>query len=140
MKGAFLIGFIISALLFFNSCDTPLNDYKPKSEDEKQISALLNTYLEARNSGDLVKLQSTFHDDGVYISGRGGQFTKTQIAETKPEFWVSDGEVQLLNPEIKVNGNEATVMATAKYGTAFKTAAIYTLVKENGHWLIMKRE
>jgi hypothetical protein len=31
-------------------------------------------------------------------------------------------------------------MATAKYGTAFKTAALYTLVKENGHWLIMKRE
>lgn len=140
MKSALLIGIIISTFVLLNSCDTPLNEYNPKNEDEKQISALLNTYLDARNSGDLVKLQSTFHDDGVYIGGRGGQFTKTQIAETKPEFWVSDGEVQLLNPEINVNGNEATVMATAKYGTTFKTANIYTLVKEDKNWLIMKVE
>jgi hypothetical protein len=31
-------------------------------------------------------------------------------------------------------------MATAKYGTAFKTANIYTLVKEDKNWLIMKVE
>jgi hypothetical protein len=140
MKGAFLIGFIISALLFFNSCDTPLNDYKPKSEDEKQIIVLLNTYLDARNKGDLNRLQSTFRDNGVYISNDGIKVPKAEIVKTESEWWVSAGKVELLNPEIKINGKDATVVATEKHGTHYKTAGLYTLVKENGNWLIMKRE
>ena len=140
MKRAFLIGFIISALLFFNSCDTPLNDYKPKSEDEKQIIVLLNTYLDARNEGDLSRLQSTFHDNGVYISNDGIKVPKAEIVKTESEWWVSGGKVELLNPEIKIKGKDATVLATEKHGTHFKTAGLYTLVKENGNWLIVKRE
>jgi len=140
MKGAFLVGFIISALLFFNSCDTPLNDYQPKSEDEKQIIVLLNTYLDARNKGELNHLQSTFQDNGIYISNDGIKVPKAEILKTESEWWVRAGKVELLNPEIKINGKDATVLATEKHGTHFKTAGLYTLVKENGHWLIMKRE
>ena len=140
MKRALLIGLIISALLLFISCEIPLNDYQPKSEDEKQIIVLFNTYADARNKGDLNRLQSTFHDNGVYISNDGIKVPKAEILKTESEWWVRAGVVELLNPEIKINGNDATVLATEKHGTHFKTAGLYTLVKENGHWLIMKRE
>ncbi|MGA9537968.1 MAG: nuclear transport factor 2 family protein [Desulfobacterales bacterium] len=140
MKRALLIGIIISALLLFNSCDIPLNEYKPKSDDEKQIIALLNTYADARNKGDLNLLQSTFQDNGVYISNDGIKVPKAEIVKTESEWWVSGGKFELLNPEIKINSKDATVLATEKHGTHFKTAGLYTLVKENGNWLIMKRE
>ena len=140
MKRALLIGFIISALLLFNSCDIPLNDYQPKSEDEKQIIVLLNTYLDARNNGDLNRLQSIFHDNGVFTSDAGIKVPKAEIVKTESEWWVMAGKVELLNPEIKINGKDATVLATEKHGTHYKTAGLYTLVNENGHWLIMKRE
>jgi hypothetical protein len=140
MKRALLIGIIISALFLFNSCDIPLNEYKPKSDDEKQIIALLNTYADARNKGDLNRLQSTFQDNGVYLSNDGIKVPKAEIVKTESEWWVSGGKFELLNPEIKINSKDATVLATEKHGTHFKTAGLYTLVKENGNWLIMKRE
>jgi hypothetical protein len=140
MKRAFLIGFIISALLLLNSCDTPLNDYQPKSEDEKQIIVLLNTYRDARNNGDLNRLQSAFHDNGIYISSDGIKVPKAEIVKTESEWWVGVGRIELLNPEIEINSNDATVLVTEKHGTHYKTAGLYTSVKENGHWLIMKRE
>jgi hypothetical protein len=115
-----------------------MNKYSAKNEEEKKIIALLNTYCDARNSADLAKLHSTFHDDGIYISGRGGQFTKDKILETNPQDWL-DNKVVLYNPDFKVNGNEAKVTMTAKYGS-FKTTQIYTLVNESDNWLIMKVE
>jgi hypothetical protein len=140
MKRAFLNVLVLTTLLLFNSCGTPLNEYQAKSEDEKQIIVLLNTYLDARNNGDLNRLQSTFRDNGVYISNGGIKVPKAEIVKTESEWWVMAGRVELLNPEIKINGKDATVLATEKHGTHHKTASLYTLVKENGHWLIMKRE
>jgi hypothetical protein len=140
MKRALLIVLVLTTFLLFNSCDIPLNDYQPKSEDEKQIIVLLNTYLDARNKGDLNRLQSTFQDNGVYISNDGIKVPKAEIVKTESEWWVGGGKVELLNPEIEINSKDATVLATEKHGTHYKTAGLYTLVKENGNWLIMKRE
>jgi hypothetical protein len=97
----------------------------------------LNTYRDARNSGDLVKLQSTFHDDGIYISGRGGQFTKETLSQVN---WAEE-KLELYNPAFEIDDNEAKVTVTAKYlsGT-WKINQIYTLVKENDRWLIMRVE
>ena len=119
MKRALFIGIIISALLLFNSCDTPLNEYKPKSDDEKQIIALLNTYADARNKGDLNRLQSAFQDNGVYISNDGIKVPKAEIVKTESEWWVSGGKFEVLNPEIKINSKDATALATEKHGTHF---------------------
>jgi hypothetical protein len=139
MKRILFIGIFLSTVLLFISCETSINEYKAKSDDEKQIIALLNTYLDARNSGNLKNLQSTFHENGIYISGRGRKIKANEIVNTKPEWWTSDGEVKLYDPEITINGNKTTVMTTARYGT-YKTAHIYTLINENGYWLIMKVE
>jgi Domain of unknown function (DUF4440) len=138
MKRTLLSIFILSVVLLFNSCDTPLNEYKPKSDDEKQIIALLNAYLDARNNGDINRLASMFHEKGEYIAGIGATFTKKQIAESKPDWWIQFGTLKLLSPEFKINGNEATVNSTAKFGMALKSPHICTLIKENGNWCIMK--
>ena len=139
MKNSLFALVTISIIILFNSCDTQLNEYKAKNENEKKIIAVLNTYLDARNSGNLKTLQSTFHENGIYISGRGREIKASEIVNTKPEWWTSDGEVKLYDPEITINGNKATVMTTAKYGT-YKTAHIYSLINENDNWLIMKVE
>jgi len=137
MKRIIFIGLVLATSLLFFSCETSINEYKPKSDDEKQIIAVLNTYLDARNIGNLNNLQSTFHDSGIYISGRGREIKASEIVNTEPEWWTSDGEVKLYDPEITINGNKATVITTAWYGN-YKTAHIYTLVNKNGNWLIMR--
>ncbi|MGB8334490.1 MAG: hypothetical protein WCE56_08360 [Desulfobacterales bacterium] len=58
MKKTFSIGLFLTTFLLFNSCDAPLNEYKPKSDDEKQIIALLNIYLDACNKKDLKRYAS----------------------------------------------------------------------------------
>ena len=140
MKRALLIGFIISALLLFNSCDTPLNKYKPKSDDEKQIIALLNTYADDCNKKDLAGIQATFLKDGIYYGGRGATIKASEIITSDPEFWTSFGELRLYDPKITINDNEAKLTLVTRYGTAGRFHAAFTLVKENDKWLIMKRE
>jgi hypothetical protein len=138
MKRILLVFLTLSLFLIFISCDTPFEKYKPKNEDEKQIIALLDGYCAARNSADLKKLHSSFHDNGVYISGDGGQFTKEKILEMNPKDWL-DHKVELYNPEIKINGDKAQVITLAKYfsGT-YKVTQYYDLVNENNQWLIIK--
>jgi len=130
--------FVLSACLLFNSCDTPLNEYVPKNDTEKDITALLNTYLDARNNGDIKRLTSTFADNGQYIAGNGARWTKSKIAESDAEWWLQYGKVKLLNPEFNINGNQATVSSTGKWGVAYKTPHIASLVKQEGNWLIVK--
>jgi len=126
----------ISLIILFNSCDTPINEYKPKSDDEKQIIALLNTYVDARNKKDLKGMQATFTKDGIYYGGMGGEFKASEFLNTDPEFWTSYGELTLYDPKITINGNVAKIALVTLYGTAGRFEAAYTLVKENGNWLI----
>ena len=99
----------ISLIILFNSCDTPINEYKPKSDEEKQIIALLNTYVEARNKQDLKGMQATFTKDGIYYGGMGGEFKASEFSNTDPEFWTSYGELTLYDPKITINGNVAKI-------------------------------
>lgn len=81
-----------------------------------------------------------FHENGEYVTGRGNVIlSREKMSKRKPEDWLSDGLRNLYNPEIKINGNEATVMMQAKFGV-YKTPKIFTVVKENDKWLILKRE
>jgi hypothetical protein len=136
MKRTFFFCFILTTFLLLNSCDTPLNEYKPKSDDEKQIIALLNTYADARNKQDLAGMQATFTKDGIYYGGQGGEFKASEFLNTDPEFWTSYGELRLYDPKITIIGNEAKISLVTLYGTAGRFHAAYTLVKENGNWLI----
>jgi hypothetical protein len=140
MKRIIFIGFLLSTVLLFISCETSINEYKPKNEKEKQIIALLNTFVDSCNNGDLKRLQDTFHDGGIYNSVRGGQVTKSEITQKDPEWFTVAGKIELKNPEFEINGNLATILVTARHGNHYKGASLFTLVKEDNQWLIMKVE
>ena len=78
MKNIISIGIVLFTVLLSFSCETSINEYKPKSDDEKQIIALLNTYVDSCNNGDLKRLQASFHEGGIYKSVRGGQSQKVK--------------------------------------------------------------
>ena len=137
MKRILFINFVLSFILIFNSCDTPINKYETKNEDEKQIIAVLEDYLDARNSGDMKRLQSTFHEDGVYLSNDGIEVPKSKIAGMDPEWWVQGGKLKLLNPEIKLNGSEAEILVKTKHGAHYQITNYYTFTKVENKWLIM---
>ena len=146
MKRILLVFLTLFSFLIFNSCDTPINKYTSKNEDEKKILALLSDYQNSRNSNDIEKLKSTFHDDGVYISKDGIEWTKSKLQE-QPEEWYKGqgsleemGDIQMYNPQIKISGDDAKVNTVAKYGKVYTEAHIFTLVKENDEWLIMRME
>ena len=129
--------FILAIFLLSISCDTPLTEYNPKNEDEKQIVDLLQKYADARNNEDVIGIQSLFHDNGIYLSGAGPKYTKSEIATTDPMWWSEMGEYRITDPDIKINGNEALVSMNSWYGKGRFQAAV-TLVKEDGNWLVMK--
>jgi hypothetical protein len=135
MKRVIIINVILSTILLFNSCDTPLTDYKPKNEDEKQIVELLQKYTDTRNSVDVKGIRSTFHDDGIYYKGWGGELKASDIETSDPEIWTRAGKLKMTDPSIKIDGEEALVTVNTWYGKA-KFQAAFTVVKENGNWLI----
>ena len=61
------------------------------------------------------------------------------MSKWKPEDWTAHGIRKLYDPEMSINGNDAKIMAKVKYGNV-SYAGIFTLVKENNEWLIMRRE
>lgn len=108
--------------------------------DEKEVIDLLTRYTEAINKGDSEQILTLFHENGVYVaSNMSNPLSREKMAEWKQEDWLSHGQRKLYNPEITINGNEAKVIAKVIYGNTSYTN-IYTLVKENNEWLIMKRE
>ena len=143
MQRILYVIFVLAGFLLFNSCDTPLSEYVPKDDEEKNIVNLLNTYIDARNNGDMNTLASLFLDNGQYVAGVGRTFTKSQIAESQPAWWVQMGKIRLLNSEFTITGNEARVSSTAKWGKGLSASPythVATLVKEDGRWLFLKIE
>lgn len=140
MKRALFIIFTALQLFLIYSCGTPIEEYQAKNNDEKGIVDLLIRYTEAINTGNTEQILNLFHENGEYVTGRGNVIlSREKMSKRKPEDWLSDGLRNLYNPEIKINGNEATVMMQAKFGV-YKTPKIFTVVKENDKWLILKRE
>jgi hypothetical protein len=140
MKRTLLFLIIISVYFLFNSCDTPINEYQSKNEDEQEIVDLLLRYTDAVNKGDTEKILTLFQDDGEFVTGRGRvSLAKEKMSKRKPEDWLDDGKRTLYNPEITLTGNEAKVLLQARFGN-YKTAKLFTLIKENDEWLIFKRE
>ena len=140
MKRIIFIVLVVATSLLFFSCETSINQYQPKSDDEKDIIDLLTRYTEAVNKGDTEQIVTLFHKNGVYIASNGSIIlSKEKMSKWKPEDWTAYGIRKICDPEITINGNEAKVMAKVKYGNT-SYSQIFTLVKENDEWLIMRRE
>jgi len=135
----FSIGILI-AICSIYSCSTPIEEYQTKNQDEKQIIDLLKRFTELANTGNTEQILTLFHENGVLVTGRGNvPLSREKMSKWKQEDWLSDGLRKFYNPEITINGNEAKVMVQAKFGN-YKTPKLFTLVKENNEWLIMRRE
>jgi hypothetical protein len=140
MKRTTFIFILSFSFLLVCSCSTPIEEYKAKNDDEKDIIDLLKRYTKIINTGNTEQILTLFHENGVYVTGRGNvPLSREKMSKWKQEDWLSDGLRSLYNPEINIDGNEAAVMVQAKFGN-YKTYKIFTLVKENDEWLIMRRE
>ena len=140
MKRMLFLSLSLVAFLTFSSCNKPIEEYQVKNEDEKEIIELLTRYTEAINKGDSEQILTIFHENGVYVTGSTKEtFSREKIAEWNLERWLTYGQRKIYNPEITINGNEAKVMAKVIFGNT-SYPKLYTLVKENDEWLIMKRE
>ena len=140
MKRLLFVNLTILAFLVFNSCNKPIEEYKFKNENEKEIIELLTRYTEAINKGDSDQVIPLFHENGVYVTGSTKEsLPREKLAEWNSERWLTYGQRKIYNPEITINGDEAKVMAKVIFGNT-SYPRLYTLVKENNEWLIMKRE
>ena len=139
MKNYLLTIGILIAFCSMYSCSTPIERYKAKNTDEKQIIDLLIRYTDAVNKGNSEQIVPLFHQNGVYVTGSGNALSKDEMLKWKPEDWTALGIRKIYNPEITINGNEAKVTAKVKYGNV-SYGGIFTLIKENNEWLIMRRK
>jgi DNA-binding transcriptional LysR family regulator len=140
MKRTTFIFILSFSFLLVCSCSTPIEKYQAKNDDEKKIIDLLIRYTEAVNKGDSEKIIPLFHENGVYVASAGSIIlSREKMSKWKPEDWQALGIRKLYDPEITINGNEAKVMSKVKYGNT-SYSQIFTLVKENDEWLIMRRE
>ena len=61
---------LLSLFLVF-SCSTPIEEYQAKNNDEKDIIDLLKRYTKIINTGNTEQILTLFHENGVYVTGRG---------------------------------------------------------------------
>jgi hypothetical protein len=140
MKRYFFSFFIILSIAIIGSCGTPIEEYQAKNNDEKEIIDVLIKFTEVVNLGDTEEVLKLFHEKGEYVTGRGRvSIPRYELAKRKPEDWLDDGLRKFYNPEIDIKGNEAKVLLQARFGN-YKTPKLFTFIKENGRWIIMKRE
>ena len=130
---------LFATLLFLCSCDTPMSKYEPINDTEKEIIGMMNQYLDARNSNDVNKLATLFDDNGEYIAGDGNVIKgKDGIANSDPSWWTYYGEQKLFNLDFNIDGSNAIVSTTGKWGANIKYPQEFTLVNDEGKWLFSK--
>lgn len=97
----FTLILLFFTLALFCCCDTPIDRYEPKSEDEKEILSVLIEYQNAKNNFDLDQLLSLMHEKGKFSFQCGLMVSKSDLKELLPGYWA----------EIK-SGNSAVIPIT----------------------------
>ena len=130
---------LITFLLVLSSCDTPMSQYEPINDNEKEIIGMMNQFLEARNSNDVNKLATLFDDDGEYIAGDGTTLKGREgIANSDPVWWTQYGEQKIFNLKFQIEESKATVSTTGKWGFGHRRPQTFSLTKSDDKWLISK--
>jgi hypothetical protein len=107
------------------------NSYRLRTKEGKNA---INIDQKMKACGPLLTTEN-----GTLLNDRRMPLSRDEMIKWKPENWKASGIRKLYNPEISINGNEAKVMPKVKYGNV-SYAGIFTLVKKNNEWLIMRRE
>jgi len=121
--------------LFLSACGTPLHDYNPKNENEKEIKNLLIQFAEYRNNYDVNNIADCLANNCV-ISFYGRNLTKTSFASRmKRSDLESRGKFKFTNPKFKIVDEIAQVSIDFRQGiTGF--AVNFKLIRENSEWKI----
>ena len=140
------------------SCSGPsLEEYFPKSQEEKKIISLLIQYQDAKINCDLDQFLSCLHENGVFHFGSGFMLSKNELKKSLPSFWagLKSGSTEFypmnremitgnyiltgrfFNPIISINKDSADVILTfRKYG--WRLRHFISMIKENDRWLISR--
>ncbi len=127
---------ILSVLVLLISCGTPLEQYQPKNETEKELTETLLRHANARVSGDADKILAGFHDNCQVSLRPNVMLSKQQLSELKADDWTYDGKVYFSDPKFDIEGDKAIVNLKLNVGVAGNRNSHYTMVKENDEWLI----
>lgn len=151
----FHIGFLCIFIILCACSNTPIEDYLPKNQEEKDIVALLVQYQEARKHFHLEQYLGCLHEQGIYHHASRVMLSKKALAARLPGFWAElqkgnrlffpmcrenlSGNYfvgfRLVNPTIYIDRNTATV--TAIYvNTGWRIRHYISLIKENNRWWI----
>ena len=151
----FAIGLIVSVSVYAG-WRTPITQYKPKSEDERQISELFIKYITSRNSRDVDAFLSTLHSGCSYMVTKDAIVGKDQLKAMLPDLWMQNDdnhaafgrcmawecwhenyyrEVMLINPQFRIMDRQASVAFKIVSGL-FMDDNYFRLIKEKDAWLI----
>ena len=126
---AILIVFLLSA------CGTPLNDYHPKNEEEKEIKTLLVQFTENRNNYDVNNMASCLADN-CSIDYFDRSLTKASfVSGMKRSDLESRGKFKYTNPKFNIADKSAQVSIDFNQGI-ISYAVYFKMVRENSGWKI----
>ena len=154
-KTVFRIGFLIVAaglivFLYQAIRGVPISEYETQDRDEKMILSLFLDFAQARNTRDVERFLSTFHEDARYMIEPGFMATKKELRALLPGLWDkgADGCItwecidencfshwSLANPEFFLGQNQARVEMLIKAGI-YRGPLYVDLVKDQNQWFI----
>jgi hypothetical protein len=150
---------VIILVIISSCCDTPIAEYKPKSQEESEIISLLIEYKEAKYHFAIEKLLPLLHDRGEFTFQCGQMVSKTRLKEMLPGFWsvLRSGDKAIIplvhecingdyyesgafnNPEITIKDDTALANVLFTNGVC-RVILYFSLCRENGGWLITRTE
>ena len=136
------IAILASLLGLLFSCATPaLEDYRPKSAQEKDVLAVFTEMIEARKNQDFYEYMDFFRDDAkifkrLHPGSNSGSFIPKEEYEESPgeEFGIQ------LNPthfQIKM-GEDLAILDFWNKQREVWSHLKFEMEKENGQWLVIK--
>ncbi len=158
-KMKWTISLLIITLAISSCFDTPIANYEPKNEDEREIISVLIQYQDAKNHFDIEKFLFFLHDKGQFSFQCGRMVSKNILKEELPGFWAEvksgnpgiipithecvNGDYyksgELNNPHIEVNNDSAKATVSFSKGV-LRLLQHFTLLREDDQWLIIRTE
>ena len=147
------------SFLITSSCDAPIEQYEPRSPDEKEIIAVLIQYQDAKNRFDLGRLMPLLDDKGEFSFQCGMMVSKARLKEMLPGFWAElksgnsaviplvheciNGDYyhtgKLNNPRIQIHDD--TALATVLFAKGVCRVLLHVAMRRaDGRWLITRTE
>jgi hypothetical protein len=130
---------LVICVVLFACAGVPLNEYQPRSADEKEIIKVIIKHESTWNEQDISGFMATFHSSAIIADGCNGPLlTKSEFVGRIKQIMAEYPTVKLINPKLNVSGSEAVVKVTStEFGDEIHLFRI-EMLKENYQWLITK--